>query len=192
LDRGGGRRGSAVARTCIRRHPERRYSGSGSGLDGRPSDRAFDERGAGYDVGPPEPAPDGPKVRRTTGSRVITLNDGRGVDFDNLASPNWGVTSALPSGPKILRQQGSPETDIGWQDGELIFIGDSAVESTVDGYDTCASETGYGPDDWKDLVSGTKFCMVTNEKRYAIVEIKNNPVRQIKFTVTVYDPPVEN
>jgi hypothetical protein len=136
--------------------------------------------------------PEGVTVRRTTNSDPITLRNDRGADLDNLSSPNWGVTTALPSGGKIIRQFGSSSTDLGWTEGSLVFIGYIAVVAKGATYPDCASETAYGPEDipLDDLKDGLTVCIVTSKRRYAVLVVRQGSSRQIDLDITVYDPPL--
>ena len=161
---------------------------------------------AGQTKAPPATEPRGPPegtVRRTTNSDPITLRNDRGVDLDGH-SPNWGVTSALPSGGKVIRPFGSSSTDLGWTEENLVFIGDMAVVARGATYSDCASETAYGPEDIPlnaggagagggagasdhHLQKGLTVCLITSEQRYAVLIVRRASPRQIDIDITVYD-----
>lgn len=133
--------------------------------------------------------PSGVSVRRSTGSSPITLRPSYGVDLDDDTSLNWSVKS----GPiNSLAGYGS---DVGSDayESKLDFGEDYAVVSRLDGYSTCAEESGYtrGGIERGSLRQGEQICLRTGENRYAAIKIVSASATEIRLTATVWDPPVE-
>jgi len=126
-------------------------------------------------------------IRRATGDTNIRLRPGYGVDLDSLDSPNWAVSDALPSA-RIIRQNGSRDTDVGWDEGSLFFIDDSS-EVERPSYDSCAAETAYQFVEYTDTRAGDSFCVITSERRYASITVVRSTGDLLEFEAVVWDPP---
>lgn len=127
------------------------------------------------------------KVRRKTGSKLLTLSRGYSADLDTL-DKDWDVGYA----------ETDPRFDLKFTSagaGELIADGDDsdlAVATGPASLDTCESATGYvGSLAAEEAKPGVRLCAKTSEGRLAFVIIKEvqggNDRTQILLEVTVWD-----
>jgi hypothetical protein len=125
-------------------------------------------------------------------SGPLTLKAGGTADLDSLEA-NWGGPDVAMSIADIRVWDAGPNTKL---DGGILYT--KFVELPVDApntYVACSTASGYGlAIPGANVVKGLKFCVFTNEHRYALLTITdttpargNNGLDKVTFDVTAWN-----